>query len=203
MTLNSLDQHAPVNDSGPRTQALTLITDDRDQSKISHAKQALLHGKYPVVFDGIGKLHVNPQVPPVSQTFRGTPFHLHKQLDSLLEEALREDITEPVKDECTDWVSGLVVAPKPHNPKEIRVCGDYCHVNQATTRERHPNPTVDELFKSMSGAVMFSKVDLKADYHQIPLDMTSCTLSLSRHTGKGLFCCKRLPFGICSASEVF
>ena len=79
-------------------------------------------------------------------------------------------------------MSGLVVAPKPHNSKEIRVCGDYRRVNQAIKRERHPIPMVDELFESTSGAVMFSKVDLKAGYHQIPLMQRHARLQLSRHT---------------------
>lgn len=206
LTLNSLGQHAAVTENSPCTQPQPSMT---DRSKISQVKQARLRDNYPAVFDGIGKLegheqklHVDPSVPPVSQTFRRTPFHLRKQLDSWLEESLCKGIIEPVQDESTDWVSGLVVAPKPHNPNEIRVCGDYRRVNVAIKRERHPIPTVDELFESMTGAVVFSKVDLKAGYHQIPLDTQSRQLTtFTSH--KGLFRYKRLPFGICSASEVF
>ena len=35
------------------------------------------------------------------------------------------DLIEPVQDDSTEWVSGLVVAPKPKHPSEVRVCGDY------------------------------------------------------------------------------
>ena len=54
----------------------------------------------------------------------------------------------------------------------------------------------------MSGATKFSKVDLKAGYHQILLDKASRSIT-SFITHRGLFRYKRLPFGISAASEVF
>ena len=192
-----------------RPSATRSLTNESVGLATSQKKQAILRAKFPGVFEGIGKLtdheqklHIDPSVPPVSQTYRRTPFHLRKQLDTWIEEYISKDIIEPVKDESTDWVSGLVVAPKPHNPKEVRVCGDYRRVNQAIKRERHPIPTIDELLENMAGAVKFSKVDLKAGYHQILLDKESrAVTTFTSH--KGLFRYKRLPFGINSASEVF
>ena len=55
----------------------------------------------------------------------------------------------------------------------------------------------------MAGAVKFSKVDLKAGYHQILLDKESTAVTtFTSH--KGLFRYKRFipAFGINSASEV-
>ena len=115
---------------------------------------------------------------------------------------MTKDIIEPVQDESTDWVSGLVVAPKHNNPSEVRVCGDYRQTNKAIKRERHPVPTVDELLQDMSGAVKFSKVDLEAGYHQILLDQESRSIT-TFITHRGLFRYKLLPFGINAASEVF
>ena len=95
-----------------------------------------------------------------------------------------------------------MVAPKHNNPSEVRVCGDYRQANQAIKRERHPIPTVDELLQDMSGATKFSKVDLKAGYHQILLDKESRSITTFT-THRGLFRYKRLPFGISAASEIF
>ena len=175
----------------------------------SHAIETRLQEKYPEVFEGIGqlrdneqKLHIDPSIPPVSQTGRRTPFHLRKQLDVWLDDYVTKDIIEAVQDESTDWVSGLVVAPKHNNLSEVRVCGDYRQANKAIKRERHPIPTVDELLQDMSGATKFSKVDLKAGYHQILLDKESRSITTFT-THCGLFRYKRLPFGISAASEVF
>lgn len=54
----------------------------------------------------------------------------------------------------------------------------------------------------MSGAVKYSKIDLKAGYHQIPPEKNSMSIT-TFITHRGLFRSKRLPFGINSASEVF
>ena len=54
----------------------------------------------------------------------------------------------------------------------------------------------------MSGSKVFSKVDLRAGYHQIPLAAESRPIT-TFVTHRGLFRFKRLPFGVNSASEVF
>jgi hypothetical protein len=99
-------------------------------------------------------------------------------------------------------VSGLVLASKPRNPNEVRVCGDYRQANTAIKRKKHPIPIVDELMESMNGAIKYSKIDLKTGYHQIPLEKSSRSIT-TFITHRGLFRYKRLPFGINSASEVF
>ena len=54
----------------------------------------------------------------------------------------------------------------------------------------------------MSGATKFSKVDLKAGYHQILLDKESRSIT-TFITQRGLYRYKQLPFGISATSEVF
>ena len=102
----------------------------------------------------------------------------------------------------TLWVSPVVAAPKPHNPSEVRVCGDYRQPNRAIIRERHPIPTVEELMEDMTSACVFSKLDIRAGYHQIELEEQSRPVT-TFCTHEGLYRYKRLPFGISSASEVF
>ena len=72
------------------------------------------------VFSGVGKLkdyqlklHVNKDVKPVAQPFRRLPFGLREKVDKKLDELLREDIIEGVPSGPTEWISPLVVVPKP------------------------------------------------------------------------------------------
>ncbi len=56
--------------------------------------------------------------------------------------------------------------------------------------------------EDMTGACVFSKLDLRAGYHQIELEDESRSVT-TFCTHEGLYRYKQLPFGISSASEVF
>ena len=47
---------------------------------------------------------------------------------------------------------------------EIRLCIDYCKLNQWTKRNAYPIPINNAVFEVMKEAVMFSKFDLKSSY---------------------------------------
>ena len=74
--------------------------------------------------------------------------------------------------------------------------------NKAIKRERHPSPTVDDLIHILNGATVFSKLDLRAGYHQLMLAEESRYITTFT-THKGLRRYARLNFGTNSASETF
>ena len=75
-------------------------------------------------------------------------------------------------------------------------------INIAIERERHPIPTIDELIADMTGATVFSKIDLNKGYHQLELHPDSRPITTFR-THQDLYRYKRLSFGINSAVEIF
>ncbi|CAB3986536.1 Uncharacterized protein K02A2.6 [Paramuricea clavata] len=200
--------HSNGSDANSQSDSGNREIRDRNSLKNIDINTQKILDKFPELSDGIGclqnyeqSLHVDRTVTPIAQRPRRVPFHLRKQVSDKLEELQSLDIIEPAEGP-TSWVSPIVAAPKPHNSDEIRLCGDYRRPNQALLRERHPIPTVDELMEEMSGAVVFSKLDLKAGYHQIVLEENSRNIT-TFCTHKGLFRYKRLPFGLSCASEVF
>jgi hypothetical protein len=94
----------------------------------------------------------------------------------------------------------LVVVPKPNG--EIRIGVDMRRVNTGVIRERYPIPTVEEILQDLTGACVFSKLDLRWGYHQIELDEQSRHYTtFATHTG--LYRYKPLMFGVSAAPEIY
>ena len=93
----------------------------------------------------------------------------------------------------------MVTVIKPH---KTRICLDPRNLNEAIKREHFPLPTIEEVTAGMPNAKVFSVLDAKSGFWQIPLDEAS-SLLCTFNTPHGRYKFKRLPFGIKSAPEVF
>ena len=47
------------------------------------------------------------------------------------------------------------------------MCIDYRKLNRVTIKNRYPLLRIDDLFDQMRGARVYSKIDLRTDYHQL------------------------------------
>ena len=185
---------------------LDLLHITNSVSRQSEDISSKVSAKFPKVFEGVGTLkdfqqtiHIDPTIQPIAQAPHRVPFHVRHKVEAKLDELQRLDIIEPVNGP-TPWVSPLVVVPKPNG--EVRICVDMRRVNTAGVRERYPIPTVEEILQDLTGARVFSKLDLRWGYHQIELDEQSkqCT-TFATHTG--LYRYKRLMFGVSAAPEIY
>ena len=84
----------------------------------------------------------------------------------------------------------------------FRICVDMNSLNEHVLQEVCPMPKVDTTLAQLTGAAMFSKLDANFGFWQIPL-ATESRLFTTFITPYGQFCLNELPFGICSAPEVF
>ena len=70
------------------------------------------------------------------------------------------------------YASATVVVRKKDefgNYTDFRQCGDYRPLNQETALDRYPLPSIEDIFNQMGGATIFSKLDLRSGYQQMPL----------------------------------
>ena len=53
--------------------------------------------------------------------------------------------------------------------KSLRMCVDYRPLNVVTIKNKYHLPRIDILFDQLAKAKVFSKIDLRSDYHQIKI----------------------------------
>ena len=182
------------------TQFSTLVTSDDNLNKSI--------AKHSSVFQGLGKLNdfavklnIDENIVPVAESQRRIPFHIREKVKIAIEKLLADDIIEKVPDtQATPWVSPIVAVPK--GDDSVRICVDMRKANQAIQRVRHLIPTVDEVNLQLTGAKIFSKLDLSQAYHQLQLHEESRYIT-TFSTHLGLFRYKRLNYGTNATAELF
>ncbi len=131
---------------------------------------------------------------------RPVPFALRPQLDEELDKLVAQGIFLPVRH--AKWATAHIVAIAKKDGG-LRICGDYrCTVNTAVKPDVYPIPTAAELFSKLAGRVVFTKLDLKQAYQQLPLDDKAANL-LTINTHRGLLRARRLQFGVSTAVSIF
>ena len=73
--------------------------------------------------------------------------------------------------------------------------------NTAIARVRYPIPMIDEILQDLNQSKVFSQLDVKWAYHQIVLAPDSLDIT-TFVTHNGLYCYKRLMFGINRAPKM-
>jgi hypothetical protein len=69
---------------------------------------------------------------------------------------------------CTlPWGCSVLFLEK--KDKELCLCVNYRPLNAVIIKNKYPLPRIDILFDQLAGGQVFSKIDLRSDYHQIKI----------------------------------
>src|SRR3954466_11208931 len=105
-----------------------------------------------------------PRAGPIAQrSYSMNPTELEelkKQLDAMLEIGLIQPSVSP-------WRSPVLFVDKKDGGN--RLCTDYRKLNDVTIKNKYPFPKIEDLFDQLTGAKVFSKIDLRTGYHQLKI----------------------------------
>lgn len=102
--------------------------------------------------------------PPHGRPYRVTPLEdeeMRRQLELLQDDGW-------ITDSCSPFAAPILFVRKPGSDK-LRLCVDYRALNSLTNKDRYPLPHMDDLLNEVHGSSHFTKLDLKAGYHQMRL----------------------------------
>ena len=118
---------------------------------------------------------------------------LKLQLQELLEKRFIRSIVSP-------WGAPVLFVKKIDGT--LRLCVDYRQLNKMTVKNKYPLPRINDLFNQLNGASVFSKIDLRSEYHQLRIKDADAHKTAFR-TRYGHYVFLVMPFGLTNTYVAF
>ena len=141
-------------------------------------------------------LTIDTEGPPIKSRPYRQALTKRKLVEDHIDEMLANGVIRPSR---SPWSSPVTLVPK---GTETRFCVDYRRVNAQTIKDCYPLPNIQAIFDSLAGAKIFTTLDLRSGYHQVPLSEESIPKS-AFVCHKGLFEFVRAPFGLTNLPAQF
>ena len=152
-----------------------------------------LPGKTELTFHEIRTAGATPiRMPPY-----WIPVAYQKQVREELKAMEEIGIIEPAK---SSWSSPMVMIKKKDGG--VRLCGDYCKLNELTEEDPYCMPRADELIERIGRATYITTLDMTKGFYQVPMKVGDRVKTVFT-TPLGRYQFIRMPFGLKEAPATF
>lgn len=162
-------------------------------------RNAMTSGEFCNLPEALVTLNLVPDAVPVySRQYRLPLAHrdaIRTKLQSWLESGIMTLAPPGVQ-----WNTPLLAVPKANGT--LRICHDFRALNNAIKDDQFPMPQPREVLEQLAGSVIFSCLDLKESFNQLPLSPES--RSLTAFTIDDMqYVCVGAPFGLKTLTSIF
>lgn len=184
--------------NSPNLSHLSAVQRTAVSQLLSQFKSAVSQNKHDIGFCDIVKHEIDTENHKPIVTKQWPLPHSTKQImNDQCQEMLNMQVIEPCH---SPWRSPSLLVKK--NDDSYRYCIDFRNINNITTKDNFPIPRIDIVLESLKGASLFTSLDLKSGYWQIPIaEKDKDKTAFSTEDGMYRFC--RMPFGLCNAPATF
>ena len=137
---------------------------------------------------------IKPATTPTRKFSKSDQDFIHTEVESLLQAGIIEKSQSP-------WRAQVLVTNDERHRRRMVV--DYSRtINRFTQLDAYPMPRMHDLVHKMAKYRIFSKIDLKSAYYQLPLRDSEKQYTAFEADGQ-LFHFNRIPFGLTNSVAVF
>ena len=136
------------------------------------------------------------------QPFRLPSYRYPEQKRAIIEEQIQQMLANGITEQTTSPYSSPIVLAQRKN-KWPRFCVDYQWLNAITEDYPQPIPNIPDALKDLGSAKIFSTLDLKSGYWQIPMESSSKKYMAFATLSGGSYQFRVMPFGLEGAPGTF
>ena len=188
---------------GEEKQHITRKTEEAKSKLLAEFAKDVLSGKLqkdPPVRGpfGMARIELMPGAAPRRQRSFKMVGEREEALKEILEDYIKRGWLEP---SFSEWGSPCFVVPK-KTPGEWRLVVDYRSLNEVTLHDSYELPLIADLLQKQCKKRLFTVLDMKKGYHQMPLDPKSRPYTaMTSHVG--LLQWRVMPMGAKNGNAAF
>ena len=177
-----------IDDNARREQALITLRQRRELFDVKTATTAITSMNHAIR---------TPDHPPIASKPHAQSYKQRLEVERQVTQLLKD---RKIRPSDSPWAAPILLAKKKDGSERLMV--DYRRLNEITIKDSYPLPTIEETLAQLGGHKFFTKLDLRAGYHQIAIregDKPKTAFT----TKSGLFEWNVLPPGLKNAPPSF